>query len=76
MIIHGVARLAPFAAEAPMELKLSEREAELLRELLRDYLPGLRREAARTDKHSLRQELVERENLVEHLLDRLPSGVH
>jgi len=71
MIIHGVARLAPFAAEAPME-----REAELLRELLRDYLPGLRREAARTDKHSLRHELVERENLVEHLLDRLPSGVH
>lgn len=58
-----------------MQLDLTDREAELLKELLRDYLPGLRREVARTEKVTLRHELVEREDLVENLLARIPASV-
>jgi hypothetical protein len=58
-----------------MRLELTDRESELLRELLHDYLPALQREVARTDKHALRHELVERQELVERLLSRLPAHV-
>lgn len=54
-----------------MQLNLSDRETELLRGLLRDYLPDLRREVARTEERSLRHEMVERQDLVEHLLETL-----
>ena len=54
-----------------MNLNLTQHEAELLRRLLHDYLPDLRRETARTEQHDYRHELVERQDLVESLLERL-----
>lgn len=54
-----------------MQLELTERETTVLRELLRDYLPALEREVARTEQHELRHELVERQDLVERLIARL-----
>ena len=54
-----------------MHLTLTEHEAEVLRGLLHDYLPDLRREVAGTDQHELRHVLVERQDLVERLLERL-----
>ncbi len=54
-----------------MMLELAPEEARLLRELLDDYLPQLRREVARTDVHTLRHEMVQRQDLCERLLDRL-----
>jgi len=57
-----------------MQLDLTERETTVLRELLRDYLPALEREVARTEQHDLRHELVERQNLVEHLIAQLGAS--
>jgi hypothetical protein len=57
-----------------MQLTLTDHEADVLRDLLHDYLPGLQREVARTERHELRHMLVERQDLVEHLLELLPSA--
>jgi hypothetical protein len=58
-----------------MHLTLTDQEAEILRGLLRDHLPDLRREVARTEQHELRHALVERQELVERLLGQLePAG--
>lgn len=54
-----------------MPLLLSDDESALLRDLLDDYLPALRREVARTEQHQLRHLLVQRQDLVEQLLERL-----
>jgi hypothetical protein len=54
-----------------MQLLLSDDETVLLRELLADYLPALRREVARTEKHELRHLMVQRQELVERLLEQL-----
>jgi hypothetical protein len=54
-----------------MQLTLSSEEAVLLRDLLADYLPSLRREAARTEQHDLRHLMVQRQELVERLMDEL-----
>jgi hypothetical protein len=54
-----------------MQLNLSPDEAILLRELLADYLPALRREVARTEQHDLRHPMVQRQELVERLVDEL-----
>jgi hypothetical protein len=54
-----------------MQLTLSTEEAVLLRDLLADYLPALRREAARTEQHDLRHLMVQRQELVERLMDEL-----
>lgn len=54
-----------------MMLDLTEDDARMLRELLQDYLPDLKRETARTDVKTLRHELVLRQELCERLLDRL-----
>jgi hypothetical protein len=54
-----------------MQLTLSEHEAELLGGLLRDHLPELQREAARTEQRDLRHVLIEREELVRRLLTAL-----
>ena len=59
-----------------MQLNLTDREATLLRGLLQDYLPDLRREVARTEERTLRHEMVERQNLVEHLLETLTPVPH
>jgi hypothetical protein len=58
-----------------MQLNLTDRDTELLRGLLRDYLPDLRREVARTEERAFRHEMVERQNLVERLLEELAAGV-
>ena len=54
-----------------MQLTLTDHERELLRGLLEDYLPDLRREVARTEQHDFRHMLVERQDLVERLLGEL-----
>jgi hypothetical protein len=54
-----------------MPLLLSDEDAALLRDLLADYLPALRREVARTEQHELRHLLVQRQDLVERVLEQL-----
>jgi hypothetical protein len=54
-----------------MQLVLSEDETVLLRDLLADYLPALKREVARTERHELRHLLVQRQDLVERVLEQL-----
>jgi len=54
-----------------MQLTLSSEEAVLLRDLLADYLPSLRREAARTEQHDLRHLMIQRQEVVERLVDEL-----
>jgi hypothetical protein len=61
----------PEPGEPPMQLILSQDETTILRDLLADYLPALRREVARTEKHDLRHLMVQRQDLVERLLDQL-----
>lgn len=57
-----------------MQLELTEQERHMLRDLLHDYLPDLRREASRTEVRELRHELVQREELCERLLTRLDDS--
>lgn len=54
-----------------MQLTLTSREVEILRGLLHDYLPDLKREVARTEQHQLRHLFVERQELVERLLAQI-----
>ena len=54
-----------------MQLLLSDDETILLRDLLADYLPALKREVARTEQHDLRHLMVQRQNLVERLVEQL-----
>lgn len=54
-----------------MQLSLSQDEAVTLRDLLADYLPALRREVARTEQHDLRHLMVQRQELVERLVEEL-----
>jgi hypothetical protein len=54
-----------------MQLVLSDAETVLLRGLLADYLPALRREVARTEQHELRHLMVQRQDLVERVLEQL-----
>jgi hypothetical protein len=61
-------------AERAMNVILTEHESDLLRGLLRDHLPDLRREVARTERRDLRHMLVERQELIERLLERLESS--
>jgi hypothetical protein len=57
-----------------MTLVLSHDESDVLERMLRDYLPELKREIARTDAHDFRHLLVRRQELCETLLDRLQHG--
>lgn len=59
-----------------MRLELTVDETATLREMLRAYLPDLRREVAATDARDLRHELAKRQDLCEELLRRLghPPG--
>jgi hypothetical protein len=54
-----------------MPFVLSDEETAILRDLLADYLPSLKREVARTEQHDLRHLLVQRQDLVEYLLEQL-----
>jgi hypothetical protein len=56
-----------------MVLTLNQNDADLLRGLLEDHLPEIKREAARTDRHELRHLLVQRQELMERLLTELGS---
>jgi hypothetical protein len=58
-----------------MQLLLSDDETVLLRDLLADYLPALARETARTEQHELRHLMVQRQDLVERLLEQLGLAV-
>jgi hypothetical protein len=57
-----------------MILDLTQNDAEMLHQLLQDYLPEIKREVARTDVKTLRHELVLRQELVERLLERLATA--
>ncbi|HEX5576501.1 MAG TPA: hypothetical protein VFX42_11545 [Gemmatimonadales bacterium] len=57
-----------------MQVTLSPDEAILLRDLLSDYLPSLRREVARTEQHDLRHLMVQRQELVERLVESLSGA--
>jgi hypothetical protein len=54
-----------------MRIDLTDDEARILGAMLRDYLPSLRREVARTDSHEFRHYLVKRQDLCERLLGSL-----
>jgi hypothetical protein len=54
-----------------MQLALTEPEAGILRDLFLAYLPELKREVARTERPTLRHSLVQRQELVERLLEQL-----
>ena len=54
-----------------MRLELTNEDETLLRQLIHDYLPELRREIARTEARDFRHELVKREELCERLLSQL-----
>lgn len=57
-----------------MQLTFTRREVEILRGLLQDYLPDLKREVARTEQHELRHLFVERQELVERMLAQMTPG--
>lgn len=54
-----------------MNLQLNNDEVQVLREMLHDYLPGLRFEVARTHAPEIRHALVLRQSLCERLFDEL-----
>jgi hypothetical protein len=54
-----------------MSLTLSDSDAALLRDLLADYLPSLKREVARTEERGMRHALAERQDLAERILQQL-----
>ena len=56
-----------------MQLNLKPEDATRLAGLLRDYLPALEREVARTDAADVRHELARRRDLVERLVAQLPA---
>ena len=58
-----------------VELTLTDNEARTLRDFLRDHLRDLRFEVARTEKKSLRHTLLERQELIERLLELLERAV-
>lgn len=58
-----------------MHLDLTDDEALTLRDLIRSYLPDLRREVARTDAHDYRHDLVKRQDLCEKILASLDQSI-
>jgi hypothetical protein len=57
-----------------MRIDLTDDEARTLGAMLRDYLPSLRFEVARTDQHDFRHELLKRQDVCERLLESLDAG--
>jgi len=58
-----------------MELRLTEPEVKLLREVLDADLSGLLMEIARTDNRAMREGLKKRQDLLKEILDRLGGTV-
>jgi hypothetical protein len=56
-----------------MHVDLTTDEAAMLKALLTDCIPDLKREIARTENHRFRHELVEREEFCERLISRLDA---
>jgi hypothetical protein len=54
-----------------MNVTLNDDEVQRLKGLLRDCLPDLKFEAARTDEAELRHILIKRQTLCERFLDEL-----
>jgi hypothetical protein len=54
-----------------MDIRLSHDETQTLRELLQEFLPELKFEAARTEGKELRHILYARQTLIERLLAEL-----
>jgi hypothetical protein len=54
-----------------MEIMLDSRQATTLREILQSALTQLRFESARADSHAFRENLHERERVVEGILAKL-----
>ncbi|HEX5075135.1 MAG TPA: hypothetical protein VFW03_18095 [Gemmatimonadaceae bacterium] len=59
-----------------MRIDLTDDEVHTLGTMLRDYLPSLRWEVARTDQHTFRHELIKRQELCERLLEVLEKVPH
>lgn len=57
-----------------MHLELTDDESITLRDLIRSYLPDLKREVARTDAHDYRHDLVKRQDLCEKILATLDQS--
>jgi hypothetical protein len=64
----------PTGRTRAMILDLTQDDTRMLRQLLEDYLPEIKREVARTDVKTLRHELVLRQELVERLVERLAKA--
>jgi len=56
-----------------MHFDLTTEEAAMLKGLLHDSIPDLKREIARTDDRGFRHDLVKREELCERLILRLDA---
>jgi hypothetical protein len=56
-----------------MDIQLTDDEARTLRDMLEEFLPELKYEAARTEEKQLRHILYQREALVERLVPILPA---
>ena len=57
-----------------MTVELTDDEARTLRDMLEAFLPELKYEAARTESRELRHILLERQSLVERLVELLPGA--
>jgi len=57
-----------------MTIQLKDDEARTLRDMLEEFLPELKYEAARTEEKQLRHILYQRQELVERLVELLPAA--
>ncbi len=56
-----------------MDIQLTDDDARTLRDMLQEFLPELKYEAARTEEKQLRHILYQREALVERVVALLPT---